>query len=94
LQTGTQTIAGITLVILWYYATKERRLSDPDLSPVTVRYYTTRGILGSTVYFISIGIAVFNVYLAQLSWLFIGVLVWWLSRAFYRKYLPVMDQDE
>jgi hypothetical protein len=89
-----QAIAGIILVALWYHATKGRRLSDPDLSDITVRYYMVRGILGSVVYLISIGIAVFNAYLAQLSWLFIGILFWWLGREFYRSRLTVIDQSQ
>jgi hypothetical protein len=76
------------------HATKGRRLSDPDLSPVTERYYILRGILGSLTYLVSIGIAVFNTYLAQLSWLFIGVLFWWLGKDYYRRELPVIDQTE
>jgi uncharacterized membrane protein len=90
----TQAIAGFILVILWMHATKGRRLSDPDLSPVTERYYILRGVLGSLTYIVSIGIAVFNAYLAQLSWLLIGVLFWWLGREYYRRELPVIDQTE
>ncbi|MGA2911984.1 MAG: TMEM175 family protein [Methanoregula sp.] len=89
-----QAIAGIILVALWYHATKGRRFSDPDLSDMTVRYYMVRGILGSVVYLISIGIAVFNAYIAQLSWLFIGILFWWLGREFYRSRLTVIDQSQ
>ena len=90
----TQAIAGITLVTLWYYATRGRRLTDPGLSAVTVRYYLIRGLLGSVTYLISIGIAVFSVSTAQLSWLFVGILFWWLGREFYRKRLPAIDQAE
>ena len=43
----TQAFAGFVFVLLWYYATKDRRFSDPDLSQVTVRYYTVRGLLSS-----------------------------------------------
>jgi hypothetical protein len=91
---ATQAIAGIILITLWYHATKGCRLSDPDLPPVTVRYYTLRGIPGSVGYLISIGIALFNTDIAQLSWLFIGVLFWWLAREYYRNILPVADQNE
>ena len=91
---ATQAIAGIVLVILWYYATRERRLSDPDIPEVTIRYFSIRGILESVTFLISIGIAVFNSYLALLSWLFIGILVWFLDRVFHQKILPNLDQDE
>ncbi len=90
----TQAIAGIILVTLWIYATKGNRLSDHDLSSVTVRYYIVRGILGSVTYLISIGIAVFNVYLAQMSWLFVGIIFWRLSMEFYRRRLPAADRTE
>ncbi|MGB7788522.1 TMEM175 family protein [Methanoregula sp.] len=90
----TQALAGLILVSLWYHATSGRRLSDPDLSQVTVQYYIIRGILGSATYLISIGIAAFNVYIAQLSWLLIGILFWWLGREFYRNDLPIIDQTE
>ncbi|MGA2120590.1 MAG: hypothetical protein ABSG49_00950 [Methanoregula sp.] len=49
------------------------------------RCLVCRGILGSVAYLISIGITVFSPYRAQLSWLFIGVLFWWLGREFYRS---------
>jgi uncharacterized membrane protein len=90
----TQAFAGFVFVALWYYATKDRRFSDPDLPQVTVHYFIMRELLISGVFLISIGIAFFNTYIAELSWIFIGILIWWVGKRFYKEVLPVGDQTE
>jgi len=90
----TQALAGLILCLLWWYATKDRRFSESDLSQGIVDYRLTRLVLGSGVFFVSIGIAIINTYLAELSWVVIGILLWLVSRWFYRKELPVSDTIE
>ena len=90
----TQAGAGLIIFALWRHASGGGRLTDPDISPVTVRYYSLRVLLGIVTYLISIGIAVFNPYLAQLSWIVVGVLIWWLLRRIYEHRLPALDLVE
>jgi uncharacterized membrane protein len=90
----TQAFAGFVFVVLWYYATKDRRFSDPDLSQATVHYFIMRELLISGVFFISIGIALFNTYIAELSWIFVGIFIWWVGKRFYKEVLLVEDQTE
>jgi len=90
----TQAFAGVVFSALWYYATKDRRFSDPDLSQATVHYFIMRELLISLVFLISIGIALYNTHIAELSWIFIGILIWWVGKRFYQEMLPVEDQTE
>ncbi len=89
-----QAIAGFILVALRYYAAGGHWHPDPDLSFVIVHSYIIRGLFGSAAYHISIEIAAFTVSIAQLSWLFMGFLLWWPGREFYRDELPIIDQTE
>ena len=90
----TQAFAGLALALLWWYATKDRRFSDTDLTPGIVRYRIVRLLIGSGGFLISMGIAVFNTFLAELSFIIIGILLWWISEWYYRKDLLVSDQSE
>jgi uncharacterized membrane protein len=90
----TQAMAGLVLAALWWYATKDHRLSEPDLTEGNVHYRIIRLVSGSGVFLISIIIAVFNTYVAELSWIFVGILLWWINKWFYRKELLVPDQVE
>jgi uncharacterized membrane protein YbhN (UPF0104 family) len=87
-------MAGLVLAALWWYATKDHRLSEPDLTEGNVHYRIIRLVSGSGVFLISIIIAVFNTYVAELSWIFVGILLWWINKWFYRKELLVPDQVE
>jgi uncharacterized membrane protein len=90
----TQAFAGLILALLWWYVTKDRRFSDSDLTQGIVRYRMVRLLVGSGGFLISAGIAVFNTFLAELSFIIIGILLWGLSKWFYRKDLLVSGQDE
>ena len=90
----TQAFAGLVLAVLWWYTTKDRRFSEPDLPQGIVHYRIIRLVSGSGVFLISIVIAIFNTYIAELSWIFVGILLWWINRWFYRKELRVSDQTE
>jgi uncharacterized membrane protein len=90
----TQAFAGLILALLWWYSTKDRRFSDADLTPGIVHYRSDRLVIGSIGFFISGGIALFNTYIAVLSLVFIGFLLWYVSRWLYLKRLVVPDQAE
>jgi uncharacterized membrane protein len=90
----TQAFAGFVLAVLWWYATKDRRFSEPDLSQGIIRYRTVRLLSGSGVFLISMGIAVFNTYIAEVSWIFVGILIWLVNKWFYRNDLLIFDTTE
>jgi uncharacterized membrane protein len=90
----TQACAGAVLAALWWYATKHRRLSDTDITEGYVHYRLIRLLGGSGVFLISIGIAVFNTYIAELSWVFIGLLIWLVNKWYYRNDLMVSYEAE
>ena len=90
----TQAFAGIVLVVIWYYASHDQRLSEPDLTQGIVHYNIILLLVRSVVFLLSIGIAAVNTYIAEVSWIFIGLLLWRLSRWVYRKELLVSDQIE
>lgn len=90
----TQALAGLILTMLWWYVTKDRRFSDSDLTQAVVRYRMMRLLIGSGGFFISIILAVFNPYIAEISWIFIGSLLWWVSKWFYRIDLRVSGPNE
>ena len=90
----TQAFAGFVLAVLWWYATKDRRFSEPDLSQGIIRYRTVRLLSGSGVFLISMGIAVFNTYIAEVSWIFVGILIWLVNKWSYRNDLLIFDTTE
>ena len=90
----TQAFAGLALALLWWHATKDRRFSDSDLTTGIVRYRTARLLIGSGGFLISMVIAVFNTFLAELSFIIIGSLLWWVSKWFYRNDLRVSGPNE
>lgn len=66
---GYLALTGFVGFAIWTYATTDRRLVDPNLDADYIRRASIISILPSVVFVISIGIAFFNVTLAQLSWL-------------------------
>ncbi len=50
-------VVGITLYLVWWYASARHRLVDPDLEPATIRIATRRILTGPLVYLIAIVIS-------------------------------------
>ena len=88
----TQALAGLVLVALWHYATRDHRFLEPNLTLGIIRYRSVRLLIGSGGWLISIVIVIFNTYAAELSWVFIGIALWWISKWYYRNDLIVLDE--
>jgi len=66
---------GLTLGLIWWYATHGRRLVARDLPESLVRYFRYRVLLVPVVFAISIGAALVNVTAAEICWLGVFVAV-------------------
>jgi hypothetical protein len=69
--------------VVWWYASQNHRLVDPDLDPRLIRYQLVRGIVPTIVFFASIPLAFVNANAAEFSWLLMIVIL-----LFYRRYRP------
>lgn len=63
-----QIVTGVTINILWRYASSGHRLIDPKLPSEEIRYYANRGLLPAALFALSIGISFVNVAWAEYSW--------------------------
>lgn len=55
---------GVFLTIQWLYATKDRKMVDPDLSDSVIRFATYRSCFAPVCYFIAILLSLINVWIA------------------------------
>lgn len=55
-------IAGLTLSRLWWYASRDHRLVDPNIDPRVRRYNQLRALSVPTVFLLSIAISFVNVH--------------------------------
>jgi len=63
-----QVVTGVTLNVLWRYASSGHRLVDPSLPAAEIRYFANRGVLPAVVFVASIGLSFVNVSWAEYSW--------------------------
>lgn len=65
-------ISGLISVLIWWYASHNHRLIDPDLDAKTIRQDMVRLIATPAIFLLSIGIAFFDHELARISWVLIA----------------------
>ena len=67
------TVAAVSLfqVAIWCYATRQRRLVDPDLPPTLVRYATLRGLCTPLSFLGSLVVSLYDAEAAMWCWLLI-----------------------
>ena len=85
LYAGTMAATGFVGTLLWWYATRERRLVDEDLDPRLVTYAMLRGVSAATIFLLSIPLAFFRPSVAHYAWLLIPVALNLLSRTYSRE---------
>lgn len=65
---GSLAAAGFSSALLWWYATRKRRLVDPDLPDRIVEFGTLYGLLAAVVFLFAGIVALVNTRAAQLIW--------------------------
>jgi uncharacterized membrane protein len=63
-----QAVTGLTINLLWRYASKGHRLIDPRLPDAEIRLTADRGLLPSAAFAVSIGISFVSVPAAEAVW--------------------------
>jgi uncharacterized membrane protein len=87
------TIAGFFIILLWWYATSDHRLVDKQLDPSLIRHHMQRALIAPLIFVLSIGLSFISPYLAELSWLLIGVAIY-LHDRWYRKRIARSHKGE
>jgi TMEM175 potassium channel family protein len=66
---ATQCATGLTVNVLWRYASSGHRLVDPKLDSAEIRYFANWGLVTPTVFAISIGVSFLSVEAAEVVWI-------------------------
>ena len=88
---GSLTIGSIFIILLWWHATKNHRLVDENLDPALIRHHARRSFIAPIIFLLSIGLAFLNTYLAEASWLLIGVVIL-IHERMYRSHIATQDK--
>jgi uncharacterized membrane protein len=75
-----QLATGLTLNILWRYASGGHRLVNPQLDPAEIRYFANIGLVTPIVFAVSIGVSFLSVEAAEVLWIGSVVARRWGSR--------------
>jgi len=75
-----QAATGLTLNILWRYASSGHRLVDPKLDPAEIRYFANWGLVTPVVFVLSIGVSFLSVEAAEAVWILSIVVRRWGAR--------------
>jgi uncharacterized membrane protein len=76
----TLMLTSVCSVIIWWYASRNNRLIDPDLDQKIVRRQFMNPIVTSIIFLLSIGVAFLDVNLAKLFWLLIFPVTMYINR--------------
>jgi uncharacterized membrane protein len=76
----TMAIVGFLLAGIWWYASHNNRLVDPDLDVKQRQRQFIAPLLTSTVFLLSIGIAFLNADLSRLSWVLTLLTSWYANK--------------
>ncbi|MEI6293022.1 MAG: TMEM175 family protein [Methanomicrobiales archaeon] len=88
-----QVLTGVMLIIIWMYASRNHRLTDPHLSARVIKFNYSRELIVIAVFLISIPIAFFSTSLAQISWIALAPLASILQRV-YRDVEEFVEVEE
>jgi TMEM175 potassium channel family protein len=81
---GSLTVAGLFIILLWWYATSNHRLVDKQLDEFLIRHHMQRALIAPLIFVLSLGLSFFHPYLAEVSWLLIFVVIF-LHERWYRQ---------
>ncbi len=81
----TQLVTSVTLLLMWVVARGDHLL-DPEIPPEYLRYTTARLFVIPLGTLFAIGVAFYNVWLAEGIFLFFYILGWFMRSIFYRRH--------
>ena len=90
---GSLTVAGLFILLLWWYATNDHRLVDKQLEPALIRHHMERALIGPAIFVLSIGLSFLSPFLAEVSWLLIFVAIYFHERL-YRQRIARSQKSE
>jgi hypothetical protein len=73
LYAGCLALLGIVRAGLWWYASRNHRLVDPQLDAHTINRMNQRGLVVPLIFLLSIVVAAFNPLVAMWSWGLVGL---------------------
>ncbi|MBZ0288003.1 MAG: DUF1211 domain-containing protein, partial [Anaerolineae bacterium] len=76
-------ITGLVQYMIWWHATRNHRLIDPNFSPALIRWGKVRSLIPPAVQVISIGLSFISPVLAVASWAFI-----WIGFTLHNRHFP------
>jgi uncharacterized membrane protein len=76
-------ITGLMQALIWWYATENHRLIDPNFSPQLIRWGRIRNFIPVAVQALSIVLSLFSPILAILSWVLI-----WVGFTVHNRHYP------
>src|SRR6266581_1500276 len=88
----TQMVTSSTLMLMWIVARADHLL-DPEIPPEYLRYTTARLLVIPLGTFLSIGVAFYNVWIAEGIFLAFYVLGWFLRSMYYRHHHEAEYQE-
>jgi uncharacterized membrane protein len=71
---ATLIAAGLLLDLIWVYATRDRRLVNPEMTDEFVKFVHQRVLLAPAFYLVAIGVSFISVFLAQLLFVLTAIL--------------------
>lgn len=81
----SMTVTACFITLLWWYATSAHRLVDKHLDTSLIRHHFERSLIAPIIFLLSIGLTFISPYLAELSWLLIGVVIMIHEHLYHRS---------
>jgi uncharacterized membrane protein len=88
-----QVVTGGMLILIWMYASRDHRLTDPHLNARVVTFNYHRELIVIAVFLISIPVAFVSTSLAQISWIALAPLAGILQRL-YRDVEEIVEEEK
>lgn len=77
-------VAACFIVLIWWYATNGHRLVDKNLDPALIRHHIERSLIAPAVFLLAIILSFISPFLAEVSLLLIGVIIFIHERRYRR----------
>lgn len=84
---------GFLLALIWIYASTKQGLVEQNLTKHQIFYYSLRFLLAPAVFALSIPIAMIDLWLSKLSWLFVLVGILLINKMFHYKKLSILEKE-